>query len=478
MLRRIVLAFVVAEFIKVSSARFALSATNDAPSPAPSTQAPTSATTIAGQAAWSAGVVSLSCPADTVMTRFPFVNYGRSAFNATTKEYHVTDNCWAISSYPAVFTACYGQQNCSVPASNSFFGMEPCGWDKTLTIVATCTPSVQPGASTTTTVYGFASENGVASLSCPPGEAVNRVDFASYGRSVGDAMSGMFRVFDCAVPTSHMAVWAACYGQQNCTVLAAKSTFGMECAWTQFLSIIATCRAMPPTVNTTVYGFAPLYGSSPLSATLTCPRATSVISALNFANYGHSIYNMTTGAFQTTDCGNQAGSRPPVARLCLGQRTCTVPASNDFFGGEPCGWDKWLAINATCTGPVPPTALPTSAPSHTHQPTRAPTILTAAPSAPSTPAPSRTRAPTGAVSPVPSAQAPRWPTPEPTPPVAVPAGPRGGGKRHQPPGIAGKTREVGNQARMTRKWGTKTARGHVDVAVDVAVDVNLRGATA
>lgn len=83
---------------------------------------------------------------------------------------------------------------------------------------------------------------------------------------------------------------------------------------------------------------------------LACPSG-HVISAIEFASYG--LPSGSCGRFRIGSC-NAPSSKSVVERACLGQASCTVPANNATFGGDPCrrSW-KQLYVQARCS-PVAP----------------------------------------------------------------------------------------------------------------------------
>ena len=80
---------------------------------------------------------------------------------------------------------------------------------------------------------------------------------------------------------------------------------------------------------------------------LACPDG-SPITTVAFASFG-----TPTGKCPTLTKGScdAASSRAVVEAACLGKTACTIPASNDEFGGDPC-FDtvKQLAVALTCPG--------------------------------------------------------------------------------------------------------------------------------
>jgi len=86
-------------------------------------------------------------------------------------------------------------------------------------------------------------------------------------------------------------------------------------------------------------------------AVLECP-AGETISTIGFASYGLPE-GSCGGGFTRGDCHAET-SVEVVERLCLGKRTCEVPATNGTFG-DPCqGRPKRVAVRFTCGDDVPP----------------------------------------------------------------------------------------------------------------------------
>ena len=80
-------------------------------------------------------------------------------------------------------------------------------------------------------------------------------------------------------------------------------------------------------------------------ATITCPSGT-IMSNIDFASYG--TPTGSCGTFSEGSC-HSSNSISKVEDACLNQATCSVPAQNSIFGGDPCrNTPKRLYIQATC----------------------------------------------------------------------------------------------------------------------------------
>ncbi|KYF60647.1 hypothetical protein BE15_15270 [Sorangium cellulosum] len=93
-------------------------------------------------------------------------------------------------------------------------------------------------------VCDTAAENSDVTLSCPAGEVIAAIDFASYGRPRG--VCGGFQATSCNASTSKAVVERACVGQSSCTVPANNATFGDPCRrTTKRLYVQAACAPAP-----------------------------------------------------------------------------------------------------------------------------------------------------------------------------------------------------------------------------------------
>jgi fibro-slime domain-containing protein len=72
-------------------------------------------------------------------------------------------------------------------------------------------------------------ENGTASLSCPSGQKIMAIQFASYGLPTGTCDSG-FSIGTCHATTSKAVVESACLNAASCDVQARNSVFGDPCS--------------------------------------------------------------------------------------------------------------------------------------------------------------------------------------------------------------------------------------------------------
>ena len=102
------------------------------------------------------------------------------------------------------------------------------------------------GSANSTDVCGTAAEDASATLSCPDGQIIDAVVFASYGTPSGTC--GGFAVGDCNAATSTAMVTSLCAGRRTCSVTASNGTFGDPCrSTTKSLSIEVSCVVGEPT---------------------------------------------------------------------------------------------------------------------------------------------------------------------------------------------------------------------------------------
>jgi len=92
-----------------------------------------------------------------------------------------------------------------------------------------------------TTVCGSANEGSTASTTCPVGEVVKSIDFASFGNSTGSC--GSFVLGNCNSSQSTSAVGGLCLGKNSCSVDASNDIFGDPCyGIVKHLSIELNCQ--------------------------------------------------------------------------------------------------------------------------------------------------------------------------------------------------------------------------------------------
>ncbi|WP_438042476.1 CAP domain-containing protein [Sorangium sp. So ce128] len=94
-------------------------------------------------------------------------------------------------------------------------------------------------------VCDTASEGSDVELSCPAGEVITAIQFASYGRPRG--VCGGYAATSCNAPTSKAVVERACLGKASCAVRASNATFsGDPCRRTaKRLYVQAACGPAP-----------------------------------------------------------------------------------------------------------------------------------------------------------------------------------------------------------------------------------------
>lgn len=84
------------------------------------------------------------------------------------------------------------------------------------------------------------------------------------------------------------------------------------------------------------------------SLVLRCNQRGSTITSFLFVSYGRPSMS-ASGDFYKGWC-HAPETRSRVEVRCLGRESCAIPATNTFFGGDPCFQErKALAANVTCT---------------------------------------------------------------------------------------------------------------------------------
>jgi len=96
-------------------------------------------------------------------------------------------------------------------------------------------------------ICGTASENQIATLTCPSGNVITAIDFASYGTPSGSCVNGFTKNIHCDATTSVSVVSSACLNRAACLVLSNNGAFGDPCGGTKkHLYIKATCGSPRP----------------------------------------------------------------------------------------------------------------------------------------------------------------------------------------------------------------------------------------
>ncbi len=176
------------------------------------------------------GTATLSCPSGQSIGSVAFASYGTPTGSCPNFS---SSSCHASSSKSVVEAACLNKQSCSVGANNGVFG-DPCGGTfKKLAVTYTC---VSPNAA----LCAQGNEGSTAALSCPSGQVIKSIAFASYGTPTGSCPN--FVASSCHASTSKSKVEAACLNKQSCNVGANNGVFGDPCVGTyKKLAIAYSC---------------------------------------------------------------------------------------------------------------------------------------------------------------------------------------------------------------------------------------------
>nr|AIG56503.1 secreted protein [Achlya hypogyna] len=277
----------------------------------------------------------LQCPSGSYISAIDFASFGTP--QGTFPDFSIKPACHAATSLSTVAGACVGLNSCVVPATTSNFA-DPCiGTDKTLAIVGECISNNIIGAKAT--------QGSMLQLSCPAGKAISTIDFASYGTATGNV--GGYATSSCHDPNSAIIVQQACLGKPSCTVSTNNGAFADTCYGTlKYLTVQATC-ATPPPLPQIIGGSV----AQNIALNLTCPMGQAM-DAIMYASYG-----ITTGAFPNYANGwcNSPYSMDVVSFLCLGQESCSIPATDAVFSNPCIGAGKLLSVVAHCA--VAPVAI-------------------------------------------------------------------------------------------------------------------------
>lgn len=221
-----------------------------------------------------------------------------------------------------------------------------------------------PSASSVSVLCGKAAEGATPlSLSCATG-TFSGVDFAGYGEVTGSCTSS-FSMGSCASPNALTAVRVLCVGKSSCQVPTTSDFFAGDPCPYRSKSVGVLLRGCSPSAspspsaepsaapNSLVCGAVDAAlgegdgGGSPRAITLACPKGFTGVAYASFGALNGSCkdgYTPTNG----TSCVSPVAF-VAVRTLCLGATTCTVPATNEFFDGDPCrGVRKTLAVSLSC----------------------------------------------------------------------------------------------------------------------------------
>ncbi|OQR90780.1 hypothetical protein THRCLA_09207 [Thraustotheca clavata] len=275
----------------------------------------------------------LQCPPSAYIASIDFASYGtpRGSF----PDFSINATCHNTNSIATITSQCYGNNLCSVFASDALFPDTCVGVNKSLAIVAKCISNDIIG--------GTAIEGTSLSLVCPSNEVVQSIEFASFGTSTGSV--GSFATGACNDPNSLLVVQQACLGKRNCLLQADSNAFTDTCYGTQkHLSVQAKC-ALPPPIPEIVGGTVGEHQTLNMS----CPSGQT-IDAILFASYG--VNNGTFPDYTKGWCSS-VYSASVVNFLCVGQSECSINADNTVFSDSCFNTAKSLSVVAHCSTSLP-----------------------------------------------------------------------------------------------------------------------------
>eukprot|EP01042_Synura_sphagnicola_P001732 gene1732-2032_t len=309
--------------------------------------------------------LTLSAPLGYALGEVLFASYGNPAGSCGA---YSVGSCDSVMSKSVVGALCSGQTSCSIPAGNSEFGGDPCySTDKHLavemsyvalpTAEPTSTPSIYLPFPTINSFPSGVPSGSPSSISLDSPSGVP-TGFPLITYSVTPTRAISFRPI-LKTPTQKSLSVEICYESASPTASPSVSTTITPSTTTE-PPILTNCTSLCGEVAENDY------------LTLSAPLGYALGEVL-FASYGNPFGSC--GAYSVGSC-DAAMSKSVVDALCSGQTSCSIPAGNSEFGGDPCySTDKRLAVEM-CLSSV---NLPTS-PSNI--PTQLPTTLLAAPTIP------------------------------------------------------------------------------------------------
>ncbi|OQR89853.1 hypothetical protein ACHHYP_05996, partial [Achlya hypogyna] len=270
---------------------------------------------IVGATALEGSDLKLTCPAGKTVQTIDFASFGTPTGHVGAFAASACDADGAVST---VQQACLGKHSCSVPANSGVFS-DPCyGTQKHLAVQATCaTPPPDPQI-----IGGSVPEHSSLNLTCPEGQTVDAILFASYGTATGVFPS--YNAGWCNSPYSTNVASFLCLGQSSCLIKAESAVFSDPCyANDKTLSVVAHCATSPsgvvtpPNTEPTVVSADASDGDT---LSLQCP-GDFVVGPVLFASYGTSAVQF--GSNTISWCHAPLSSQA-VKDACVGKNACSI----------------------------------------------------------------------------------------------------------------------------------------------------------
>lgn len=248
---------------------------------------------------------------------------------------------------------------------------------------------------------------GVANLSCPSGQVIKSVSFASYGNPTSCSAVG-----SCNSASSKSKVEQLCLNKASCSLTHFNNLFGDPCSGvSKKLAVQVSCGtsgnpvpspspkpsaspvASPKPSASPVASpkpsaspvASPKPSASPVAVStaracatarewtpypvkgvlnLSCPAGMKVKS-VDFASYG--TPTGSCGAFAVSAC-NAANSKSVVSQRCIGLASCSIKDFDVNFQDACSGVMKNLAVQVTCASAGAPTPYPSATPAPSPKP--------------------------------------------------------------------------------------------------------------
>jgi hypothetical protein len=329
---------------------------------------------------------TVGCPAGKIITNVAFASYGLPSGLCETLS--TTSTCHAASSLSTVKAACVGKLSCSVAANNTTFGGDPCsGKAKRLAIqltCGTCTPttcvaqgrtcgSIPDGCGGSLTcgscpgtqicgsgggvnacgagACGTVNEGSTTTLSCPAGQKISSIVYASYGTPWGTC--GGFVNGACQASGTLVAIQSACLGQATCSVTASNAAFGGDpCPGTAKQLKVQVACAFPdgtPCDDGNLCTLGDVYTNNVCAGTAkSCPAGNACQTATCAPSTGQCGLAPKPAGTSCSDSNVCNGSE-----VCDGSDTCAAGTPLACDDGNPCTADSCDAVTACMHTPTP-----------------------------------------------------------------------------------------------------------------------------
>ncbi|CAK8676565.1 unnamed protein product [Clavelina lepadiformis] len=280
----------------------------------------------------------VSCPASTHIV-INSAYYGRKNNKTCPSKNINTTNCQAFGSLRKIRKLCDLKQSCELEATDSIYG-NPCnGTFKYINVVYECKsgPPPPPAGKKRNVI---ACENHNVHVTCPKGDVIYVLD-GFYGRkNAKTCPSKVNHNITCAAHNSLEKIMQTCNYKNSCVLRPINLLYGDPCIGVyKYISMNYMCLPTP-------LGPFKKVACQPHTLDVSCP-AGKKIDVVN-GYYGR-LNSHTCPSFHilTTKC-YAFGSSQLLAFTCDGRQSCSIKASNRFFGNPCWGTQKYLQMHYYC----------------------------------------------------------------------------------------------------------------------------------